>query len=237
MNDYLRSEERAYISMVADRLALCQLYNWFADAENYGAWTLNAYAQRRSFPLNWWYPRKAKAEALERLRFAGFTADHEKEVYRVAQECIAALAAKIGDKSYFFGDKPSTVDAYIFGFLMTEVTAQLQNAKIAEHIRGHRNLVEYLNRIVDNFYDPRASRYQRPEINYKPLQALEEKKAAEQPKESADEATIRSHSTFFVLAGIAALIFYAANYNEQMQEFLERQSESVEAAGMYFDSS
>lgn len=42
---------------------------------------------------------------------------HAVQVYLDARECYNALAHKLGDQRYFFGDKPSSLDAIAFGHL------------------------------------------------------------------------------------------------------------------------
>jgi len=41
----------------------------------------------------------------------------EKIVYKEAQECMNALDKKLGNRPYFFGNSPSTLDAVVYGHL------------------------------------------------------------------------------------------------------------------------
>ena len=40
------------------------------------------------------------------------------QLHKQAQECLTMLSNRLGDKEYFFGKSPSTIDAIIFSYLL-----------------------------------------------------------------------------------------------------------------------
>jgi len=54
----------------------------------------------------------------------------QKKVYLNAHDAYASLSTKLGNKKYFFGDKPSTLDAIAYGHLALHCYPNLQNPKL-----------------------------------------------------------------------------------------------------------
>lgn len=66
------------------------------------------------------------------------------------QTDIDALSDFLGDKKYFFGDNPTTVDAGIFAMLQ-HLTRQPQKWKGTGYLEGKQNLMDYLGRFDKSF--------------------------------------------------------------------------------------
>jgi hypothetical protein len=177
-------------------------------------------AQKRRFPLNWWVPRQFKIEVLKKLELAGLLKMSEEEVYKIAAGIYADLSNKLGDKSYFFGDHPSTLDAIVFGFLMSEDNAKVPNPHLQKLIRSHRNLADFLNRVLDLYFDDVLGK--KPQLNYRPLQELFEKKDIELSKETKEAREFRSVSTQIIILGLVAVTVYTVVYNEFGQKLWTR---------------
>lgn len=62
-----------------------------------------------------------------------------------------SVAELLGDKSYFFGDAPRSIDATIFGFLWPMLDAPFEGP-IKEAIKAHKNLVAYRDRMRDAYW-------------------------------------------------------------------------------------
>ncbi len=64
---------------------------------------------------------------------------------------LEALSAQLGDKTYFMGDKESSLDAAAYGFLSQLVLAPLQSS-MTELVTAYPNLVSFCHRFQHTYY-------------------------------------------------------------------------------------
>lgn len=64
---------------------------------------------------------------------------------------IDALAAFLGDKSYFLGEYPTSLDASAFGLLINIIACPIESP-LKDHGLTKRNLVAYVDRIMNEYY-------------------------------------------------------------------------------------
>ena len=81
-----------------------------------------------------------------RLYGQGLSRHGRDEIYAIYNKDIESVSALLGDNEFFFGDKVSSIDAVIYGFLGNAFYAPLETPPKAT-IAKHPNLVAYLNRI------------------------------------------------------------------------------------------
>ena len=81
-----------------------------------------------------------------RLYGQGLSRHGRDEIYAICSKDIESVSALLGDNEFFFGDKVSSIDAVIYGFLGNAFYAPLETPPKAT-IAKHPNLVAYLNRI------------------------------------------------------------------------------------------
>lgn len=67
------------------------------------------------------------------------------EILTFAMEDIDALSVLLGDQSYIFGDKPTSIDATVYGALEGVLNSSLPS-KLKDSARKYSNLVEYCDR-------------------------------------------------------------------------------------------
>jgi metaxin len=63
-----------------------------------------------------------------------------QKVYDEAKALYEALSRKLGSNEYFFGDRPSTLDAYAYGFLLTQLVPDVPSRQLHFLISRHDNL-------------------------------------------------------------------------------------------------
>lgn len=70
-----------------------------------------------------------------------------------ASECLALLSAKLGHSNYFYGDKPSSLDALVFGYLevMAQCPSQTGNA-VYDKLQSCSNLLEFCRRLRKDYF-------------------------------------------------------------------------------------
>uniref|UniRef100_A0A8C8LQ10 Mitochondrial outer membrane transport complex Sam37/metaxin N-terminal domain-containing protein n=1 Tax=Oncorhynchus tshawytscha TaxID=74940 RepID=A0A8C8LQ10_ONCTS len=95
----------AFISLLEEKLMPALVYTRWIDPKNYVEVTRRWHAKHAPFPLNFFLPGSIQRQQLERLRLVRgdeeLTAGEELELY-----C-----------DFFFGDSPSPLDSFVFGYL------------------------------------------------------------------------------------------------------------------------
>ena len=71
------------------------------------------------------------------------------EVWEIGKADITAMADLLADKPYFLGDKPTSLDASAYAFLMGVRTRF--ESPVSKHIDAQPNLVSYCKRIADRY--------------------------------------------------------------------------------------
>jgi len=73
-------------------------------------------------------------------------------VYKQAEECISLLATKLGDKDFFFGQSPTSLDAVVFAHLAPLLKAPLPSAALQNHLKACTNLSRFVGRILQRYF-------------------------------------------------------------------------------------
>lgn len=74
-----------------------------------------------------------------------------EDIYAMAAEDTAALSEILGDKPYFLGDDPTSVDASAYAFLALMLWSPLPEA-VGSAVKKHPNLVAYCERMKARYY-------------------------------------------------------------------------------------
>ncbi|XP_073761381.1 metaxin-3 isoform X2 [Callorhinus ursinus] len=113
----------AYIALIEEKLLPAVLHTFWVESDNYFSVTRPWFASRIPFPLSLILPGRMSKGALNRILLTRgepplyHLREVEAQIYRDAKECLNLLSNRLGTSQFFFGDTPSTLDAYVFGFL------------------------------------------------------------------------------------------------------------------------
>jgi len=75
----------------------------------------------------------------------------EKELLYFAEKDLEALSGLLGDNDFVFGDKPSRLDAAVFGSIYNILRPTFESP-LKDMVAKHDNLVAYYKRITDLYY-------------------------------------------------------------------------------------
>ncbi|CAL8472174.1 g11716 [Coccomyxa elongata] len=141
-----QAELLAFAALVEAKLEPATLYTTWCEAESYNRHTRAAFAAGLPLPLNYWLPWNQQRAILR--RFAGTS---QAQVYEEAGKVYAALVEHLrstsGKGSYFFGSKPSSLDAAIFAHLVFHHGAPVSAPELRRKLSEHPSLVAYVERI------------------------------------------------------------------------------------------
>ncbi|XP_035698005.1 failed axon connections-like [Branchiostoma floridae] len=102
--------------------------------------------------IHWLIRNRVSKMMQTKLYHQGVGRHSKTEVYQLGNADIRALSALLGDKPFLMGTKPTTVDASVFGQLAQVVYTQLPSPHRQVIINSCDNLLDYCDRIKDQFY-------------------------------------------------------------------------------------
>ncbi len=73
------------------------------------------------------------------------------EIIQLGNKDIDALSDLLGDKSFFMGDSPTSIDASAFGMLVNIICCPIESP-VKDHGLTKTNLVNYCNRLMKQYY-------------------------------------------------------------------------------------
>jgi glutathione S-transferase len=95
--------------------------------------------------------KRARKQVVGRGRAQGVGRQPLPELVATSNKQLDALAEQIGDGPYFWGDKPTTLDATAYAFVGTFLCSAFDN-DIHKHLVKTKNLVAYHDRINAKFW-------------------------------------------------------------------------------------
>jgi glutathione S-transferase len=111
------------------------------------------------FPLSVIVPRSARKGVRATLHAQGIGRHNAEEIYALGARDLSALSILLGEKDFFFGDKPTLADVSVFACLINIVGPDL-TSPLKEAALGHDNLVRHTERMGEL----RAAKRQRRKI-------------------------------------------------------------------------
>jgi len=142
----------AFVSMIETKLYFIMLFNWWSDP-NYLTVTKDLISSFIPFPLNLVAPFFHQKRIKNQLSQLNYT--DSMEVYQQADECYTALSKKLGNKPYFFGNRPSSLDAVVYGHLAAQYYAPMKECELHTYLHNYSNLCSFVERISAEQYNSR----------------------------------------------------------------------------------
>jgi len=175
LSDSQRSDMRAYMSLVTTVLGSAELYVSWQHAPTYASVTLPRYGSPHPWPLSALLPAAKRGHVLRRLRLLGWGDKTMEDVTADVERCCLALSQRLGQQTYFFGDRPTELDALVFGHLFTLITTSLPLVSLSAVVSRHASLVRLCKRIDRDFFQ--ADRLASPVSVPRPLEVPAQEEA------------------------------------------------------------
>ncbi|XP_078675406.1 failed axon connections-like [Branchiostoma floridae x Branchiostoma belcheri] len=102
--------------------------------------------------IHWLICNRISKMMRNKLSHQGVGRHSNTEVYQLGNADIRALSTLLGDKPFLMGSKPTTVDASVFAHLAWLVYLQLPSPHRQVIINSCSNLLDYCDRMKDQFY-------------------------------------------------------------------------------------
>lgn len=96
-------------------------------------------------------PRYVRSIMKKELWGHGMGRHRREEIYEIGKRDIAAVAGFLGDKSYFMGEQPSSLDATAYAFLANILWVPLESP-LQSAAKEYLNLETYCRRMRENYF-------------------------------------------------------------------------------------
>lgn len=161
-----RSKVLAYDAMLKEKLFPALQFIWWIDEKNVNELIRPWYYKALPFPLKLYYPGKFERQAHAMFEILYPAKDDiidmtviENKVYSEAQKCLTMLSTTLGELDYFLGKEPTLLDAIVYSYLAPLLRAPLPNPALQNHLKACTNLVKYVSRISDTFFEIECQEY------------------------------------------------------------------------------
>lgn len=147
-----KSEMRAYMALSINRLYLAELYFAWNVKETAVERTKPRYGSPYPWPLSVVLPYLKQREVIAYLRAHSWHDFLPGQVYDEVNLCCKALSDKLGDQQYFFLDKPTELDALVYGHLKTLQSMENEDKRLADAVNKYPALVRFCDRIKNKYF-------------------------------------------------------------------------------------
>jgi glutathione S-transferase len=112
---------------------------------------LREFAAGMPIPLRWLVPTVLKRAFRKQLHARGMGRHSEDVIVAQGASDLDALAELLGDQPYFLGDRPSSIDACVFGFLGVSLYVAGDNP-LYRYGASRENLMRYCERMRARYF-------------------------------------------------------------------------------------
>ncbi len=102
-------------------------------------------------PLKWLVPYIIRKQVLKMLKGQGTAKHSDQELQHAMRRTLESLSALLGDKDFFFGDQPTTLDAAAYGQLAEFISVEIDNP-FNQIAKSFPSLVAFCQRIEERYY-------------------------------------------------------------------------------------
>jgi metaxin len=148
-----KADMRAYMSLVNNVMGNAELYITWIDQLSLSEVTVPRYASVHPWPLNQILTWQKKRQVLKKLGALGWSTKTADEVYTEVETCCRALSERLDDAQFFFGSRPTELDALVFGHLFTILTTPLPDNRLKSIVQQFGNLVKLCGYIEREYFE------------------------------------------------------------------------------------
>ena len=111
----------------------------------------DAYFEDIPAPLRGLVFSLVKKQMLKTCYLQGVSRHSREQMIQFAKDDLDAISDFLGDKDFFFGDKPSSIDAALYGMLHNVIECDCEGP-LKDHASSKPNLVAFCQRFGDSFF-------------------------------------------------------------------------------------
>lgn len=149
-----KAESLAFTALIEERLHIALLYSWWEEETNYDTVVRPVLGASLPIPLCFYVPwmlRRRVHSQLARRRVLDAAA-----AYAYGDVALSALSVRLGNRPFFHGDAPTSLDASAFAYLSAVLRCPLPKDHLRSAMRTHLNLVAFCERIAEKYFEGSA---------------------------------------------------------------------------------
>lgn len=154
--DHLSSDQqddmRSYLALIHDIFTNAELYFTFVDTQVYETVTKDRISTAYPYLLGIVQNFRKRRQVKKILELNSFKDMTEAQVLQKVNQCCDILDKKVQDQPYIYGDKPTELDAALFGHLFAILTTPLPNKALVNVVQNYGNLLKYCQRIDAEYF-------------------------------------------------------------------------------------
>lgn len=150
LSDAEKAQNLAFTSLIDDRMYFTLLYQRWAR-DDFWAVLEEGFFGKLPFILKLFVPKKIRAKQIKKLHMQGTASHNWEEILEMGDEDFKALSDILGDKTYFGGKKPTSLDASAYSILANSIECNI-DCSLSKVAKKYKNLVDYVKRMTAEFY-------------------------------------------------------------------------------------
>ncbi|CAA6671162.1 unnamed protein product [Spirodela intermedia] len=147
-------------------------------------------------------------------------AEREGEIYRKAKQAYKALSLRLGDQTFFFENRPTSLDAVFLGHALFVLQASPETSTLRKLLSSHDNLVKYVENLKGEFLEAGSSSSSMPGFPSEPPTSSTSAKPSShwtwsskpKPKEkrerTEEEKAFRRRAKYFLLTQLVSVVVF-----------------------------
>jgi len=148
-----KADMRAYMSLVNNVLGNAELYISWIDQVTLEEVTQPRHGSVHPWPLSLVLNWQKRSAVTKRLGALGWTSKSMDDVYSEIENCCRALSERLESSPYFFGNRPTELDALVFGHIFSLLTTPLPDNKAKNIVQNFGNLVKLCENIERDYFE------------------------------------------------------------------------------------
>jgi len=148
-----KADMRAYMSLVNNVLGNAELYISWVDQVTLEEVTKPRHSSVHPWPLSLILNWQKRSSVLKRLGALGWTNKSCEDVFNEIDNCCRALSERLENSQYFFGARPTELDALVFGHIFSILTTPLPDNRAKNIVQQYGNLVKLCENIERDYFE------------------------------------------------------------------------------------
>ncbi|KAK6152177.1 hypothetical protein DH2020_014812 [Rehmannia glutinosa] len=144
----------------------------------------------------------------------GITSDNaerrEEEIYGRAAQAYGALSSWLGEQSFFFENRPTSLDAAFLGHVLFTLHALPETSVLRSKLLSHANLVNYAENLKMEYVDANSSSSSVPQTDPSSSASRRGSKPKSKPKreKTEEEKKFRRRAKYFLATQLVAVLVF-----------------------------
>lgn len=154
LDQHLNAEQRAekicIQRMLEDHLYWIIVYGRWCSTAGWPVWSGGMKKRLPPF-IGTVILNRIKAQVVKQLVAQGIGRFDESTIFNFGLTDLQALNTKLGNRTWYFNDQPSVIDAIIYAFLGSCISA-IWPSPLKDYVLAQPNLMQYYNHIQDHYF-------------------------------------------------------------------------------------